>query len=88
MVSVPFSRLTLVVHHACNHSRIGFVQYARPASSATASAPPMACKNPDDTSRSGFIFLPNVQDEPRPQLARSVLLGARSVTAVVVGSSA
>ena len=32
--------------------------------------------------------VPNVQDEPRPQLARSVLLGARSVTAVVVGSSA
>ena len=31
--------------------------------------------------------VPNVQDEPRPQLARSVLLGARSVTAVVVGSS-
>src|SRR4051812_26133969 len=27
---------------------------------------------------------PNVKDEPRPQLARSVLLGARSVTAVVV----
>jgi hypothetical protein len=34
------------------------------------------------------IILPNVQDEPRPQLARSVRLGARSVTAVVVGSGA
>ena len=34
------------------------------------------------------ILLPNVQDEPRPQLARLVLLGARGVTAVVVGSSA
>ena len=34
-----------------------------------------------------FIFLPNVQDEPRPWLARSVRLGARSVTAKVVGSS-
>jgi hypothetical protein len=32
--------------------------------------------------------LPNVQDEPRPWLARLVLLGARDVTAVVVGSSA
>ena len=31
---------------------------------------------------------PNVQDEPRPQLARLVLLGARGVTAVVVGSGA
>ena len=40
-------------------------------------------------SASEVVFiLPNVQDEPRPQLARSVLLGARSVTAVVVGSSA
>src|SRR5688500_13733403 len=32
--------------------------------------------------------LPNVQDEPRPWLARAVLLGARIVTAMVVGSSA
>src|SRR5688572_15972774 len=32
--------------------------------------------------------LANVQDEPRPRLARSVLLGARIVTAVVVGSGA
>ena len=31
---------------------------------------------------------PNVQDEPRPWLARLVLLGARDVTAMVVGSSA
>jgi hypothetical protein len=31
---------------------------------------------------------PNVQDELRPRLARSVLLGARIVTAVVVGSGA
>ena len=29
---------------------------------------------------------PNVQDEPRPGLARLVLLGARGVTAPVVGS--
>jgi hypothetical protein len=29
---------------------------------------------------------PNVQDEPRPWLARLVLLGARDVTAMVVGS--
>ena len=35
-----------------------------------------------------FILLPNVQDEPRPQLARNVRLGAHSVTAVVVGSGA
>jgi hypothetical protein len=32
--------------------------------------------------------LPNVQDEPRPQPARLVLLGARDVTDVVVGSGA
>src|SRR5215207_2277354 len=31
---------------------------------------------------------PNVQDEPRPWLARLVLLGARDVTAMVVGSGA
>jgi hypothetical protein len=31
---------------------------------------------------------PNVQDEPRPWLARAVLLGARIVTAMVVGSGA
>jgi hypothetical protein len=31
--------------------------------------------------------VPNVQDEPRPQLARGVLLGARPVTAEGVGSS-
>jgi len=30
----------------------------------------------------------NVQDEPRPWLARLVLLGARDVTAMVVGSGA
>ena len=35
-----------------------------------------------------IFILPNVQDEPRPSLARSVRLGARSVTARVVGSSA
>jgi hypothetical protein len=33
-------------------------------------------------------FAPNVKDEPRPRLARAVLLGARIVTAVVVGSGA
>src|SRR5215216_7869429 len=33
-------------------------------------------------------FGPNVQDEPRPWLARLVLLGARGVTAMVVGSGA
>jgi hypothetical protein len=33
-------------------------------------------------------FLPNVQDEPRPWLARLVLLGARDMTDVVVGSGA
>src|SRR5690349_683569 len=33
-------------------------------------------------------LLPNVQDEPRPQPARLVLLGARDVTDVVVGSGA
>src|SRR5688500_9396540 len=37
---------------------------------------------------SDFAYLPNVQDEPRPGLARTVLLGARIVTAPVVGSSA
>ena len=48
--------------------------------------------NPENTQTKNSIsagiglLLPNVQDEPRPQLARSVLLGARSVTAVVVGS--
>src|SRR5688572_32075352 len=34
------------------------------------------------------MFRPNVQDEPRPWLARAVLLGARAVTAMVVGSGA
>ena len=34
------------------------------------------------------LSLPNVQDEPRPWLARAVLLGARIVTAMVVGSGA
>src|SRR5947207_5797685 len=33
-------------------------------------------------------ILPNVKDEPRPWLARLVLLGARGVTAMVVGSGA
>jgi hypothetical protein len=33
-------------------------------------------------------LLPNVKDEPRSRLARAVLLGARIVTAVVVGSGA
>jgi F0F1-type ATP synthase assembly protein I len=32
--------------------------------------------------------LPNVKDEPRSRLARAVLLGARIVTAVIVGSGA
>ena len=35
----------------------------------------------------GFI-LPNVQDEPRPCLARPVRLGAQGVTDRVVGSGA
>ena len=34
------------------------------------------------------FILANVQDEPRPSLARFVRLGARNVTARVVGSSA
>ena len=34
------------------------------------------------------LFLPNVLDQTRPWLARSVLLGARSVTAMVVVCSA
>jgi hypothetical protein len=34
------------------------------------------------------MHAPNVQDEPRPWLARLVLLGARDVTAMVVGSGA
>jgi len=34
------------------------------------------------------LNLPNVKDEPRPWLARLVLLGAQGVTARVVGSSA
>jgi len=34
------------------------------------------------------LLLPNVQDEPRSSLARLVLLGARDVTAKIVGSSA
>src|SRR5436309_15875447 len=38
--------------------------------------------------RSGVNFLANVKDEPRPWLARAVLLGARLVTAMVVGSGA
>ena len=33
-------------------------------------------------------LLANVKDEPRPWLARAVLLGARIVTAMVVGSGA
>src|SRR3954469_15270019 len=36
----------------------------------------------------GHGFLPNVQDEPRAQPARLVLLGARDVTDVLVGSGA
>jgi hypothetical protein len=36
----------------------------------------------------GLLSLPNVKDEPRPWLARAVLLGARIVTAMVVGSGA
>ena len=34
------------------------------------------------------FHVPNVKDEPRPWLARLVLLGAQGVTAKVVGSSA
>src|SRR5690349_5410769 len=34
------------------------------------------------------LHLPNAQDEPRPWLARLVPLGARDVTAMVVGSGA
>src|SRR5687767_2655299 len=48
--------------------------------------------NDDDMSTQirtqSSVALPNVQDEPRPWLARSVLLGARIVTAMVVGSGA
>jgi hypothetical protein len=39
-------------------------------------------------SMNDSVTLPNVQDEPRPWLARLVLLGARDVTAMVVGSGA
>jgi len=39
-------------------------------------------------TRGVHLALPNVQDEPRPWLARLVLLGARDVTAMVVGSGA
>jgi hypothetical protein len=35
-----------------------------------------------------FISLQNAQTEPRSWLARIVLLGAQSVTAMIVGSSA
>jgi hypothetical protein len=42
----------------------------------------------DEVALVPFDLLPNVQDEPRPRLARAVLLGARIVTAVVVGSGA
>ncbi len=35
-----------------------------------------------------FRGMPNVKDEPRSRLARAVLLGARNVTAVIVGSGA
>src|SRR5215207_5145717 len=46
-------------------------------------------KPPNLLANSGIIgSLPNVQDEPRPWLARAVLLGARTVTAMVVGSGA
>ena len=38
--------------------------------------------------RKKYTSSPNVQDEPRPQPARLVLLGARDVTDVVVGSGA
>src|SRR5215204_7771110 len=38
--------------------------------------------------RGAIFILPNVKDEPRPGLARAVLLGARVVTAPVVGSGA
>jgi hypothetical protein len=44
---------------------------------------PFASVRPD---RTALDLLPNVQDEPRPWLARLVLLGARGVTAMVVGS--
>ena len=35
-------------------------------------------------SERALFIVPNVKDQTRPQLARSVLLGAQSVTAVVV----
>jgi hypothetical protein len=41
-----------------------------------------------DLKHLGFHLLPNVKDEPRSRLARGVLLGARIVTAVIVGSGA
>jgi hypothetical protein len=46
------------------------------------------CHAYETENRDGNHLLPNVQDEPRPCLARSVLLGARDVTAMVVGSGA
>jgi hypothetical protein len=35
-----------------------------------------------------LVFLPNVKSEPRAWLAHFVLLGARNVTAMLVGSTA
>src|SRR5688572_27919538 len=61
----------------------GFVTYIRIQATASANATYM------DAMRVFLIMiLPNVQDEPRPWLARLVLLGARDVTAMVVGSGA
>jgi len=51
----------------------------------------LEARGPTDSSsepRIATFALANVKDEPRPRLARAVLLGARIVTAVVVGSGA
>ena len=60
----------------------------RPLADASLAYPwPLSCIDALHRSRTPEV-LPNVQDEPRPWLARLVLLGARDVTAVVVGSGA
>jgi hypothetical protein len=46
------------------------------------------CHHADQECERFHLSLPNVKDEPRPWLARLVLLGARGVTAMVVGSGA
>jgi hypothetical protein len=46
------------------------------------------CDYLNEYEGNSHVLSPNVQDEPRPWLARAVLLGARIVTAMVVGSGA